>query len=187
MENDTGREHLYKVLRVLAQHSILDETKERSFAANAATGDLVQGDKPSLGHMAAHLINAPKWDAWKLLPEAVKTGGTAFAMAHDGNDVYQVCPAMSHTPPPPPPLMTCSASISQLLSVIPMFNSRVEHIAVQSLLSFSLAGRDRAPLSHFPSMKTIIVQICTTHGPIEWCNLEAAVQAEDVARLDRSC
>lgn len=94
VQNETGREHLYKVLRVLAQHSILDETKERSFAANAATSDLVQGDKPSLGHMAAHLINAPKWDAWKLLPEAVKSGGTAFAMAHDGNDVYQ-----AHPPP----------------------------------------------------------------------------------------
>lgn len=90
VQNETGRQHLYKVLRVLAQHSVLDESKEREFAANAATQDLVQGEKPSLGHMAAHLINAPKWDAWKLLPEAVKTGGTAFAMAHDGNDVYQV-------------------------------------------------------------------------------------------------
>lgn len=26
-------------------------------------------DTPSLGHMAHHLVNVPKWDAWKMLPQ----------------------------------------------------------------------------------------------------------------------
>jgi len=60
---------LYKVLRVLAQHELLEELPGKAFAPNAATAELAQGDQPSLGHMAAHLINKPKWDAWKMLPE----------------------------------------------------------------------------------------------------------------------
>lgn len=62
----------------------------KMFSANAATAELVQGDAPSLGHFASHQINKPKWDAWKVLPEAVKTGQTAFVLAHDGIDMYQV-------------------------------------------------------------------------------------------------
>jgi hypothetical protein len=30
-------------------------------------------DTPSLGHMAHHLINVPKWDAWKHLPQVRMT------------------------------------------------------------------------------------------------------------------
>ena len=36
-------------------------------------------------------INEPKWDAWKVLPEAVRTGQVAFALAHDGLDMHEVC------------------------------------------------------------------------------------------------
>ena len=35
-------------------------------------------------------INEPKWDAWKVLPEAVRTGQVAFALAHDGLDMHEV-------------------------------------------------------------------------------------------------
>lgn len=35
-------------------------------------------------------INKPKWDAWKMLPEAVKTGAVPFALAHGGLDMHQV-------------------------------------------------------------------------------------------------
>ncbi|WIA10082.1 hypothetical protein OEZ85_010289 [Tetradesmus obliquus] len=84
----TATSHLYKVLRVLAQHEMLDELPGRKFTPNAATVQLVQGEAPSLGHMASHLINPPKWDAWKVLPQAVQQGKTAFVLAH-GMDVYQ--------------------------------------------------------------------------------------------------
>lgn len=36
-------------------------------------------------------INKPKWDAWKMLPEAVKSGAVPFALAHGGLDMHQVC------------------------------------------------------------------------------------------------
>jgi hypothetical protein len=65
----TATSHLYKVLRVLAQHDMLDELPGKKFTPNAATVQLVQGETPSLGHMASHLINPPKWDAWKVLPQ----------------------------------------------------------------------------------------------------------------------
>ena len=41
-------------------------------------------------------INTPKWEAWNKLPEAVRTGKVAFALAHDGLDVHQVtaCPSL---------------------------------------------------------------------------------------------
>ena len=35
-------------------------------------------------------INKPKWDAWKMLPEAVRSGAVPFALAHDGLDMHQV-------------------------------------------------------------------------------------------------
>ena len=37
-------------------------------------------------------INKPKWDAWKMLPEAVKSGAVPFALAHGGLDMHQVDP-----------------------------------------------------------------------------------------------
>lgn len=37
-----------------------------------------------------HQINEPKWDAWKVLPEAVRTGAVAFALAHGGLDMHEV-------------------------------------------------------------------------------------------------
>eukprot|EP00879_Flechtneria_rotunda_P029871 GHRR01032334.1.p1 GENE.GHRR01032334.1~~GHRR01032334.1.p1 ORF type:complete len:371 (+),score=126.55 GHRR01032334.1:187-1299(+) len=83
-----NKHHLYKVLRVLAQYEMLDELPGKRFKPNIATRELVQGEQPSLGHMASHLINKPKWDAWKMLPEAVQQGKTAFVLAH-GMDVYQ--------------------------------------------------------------------------------------------------
>ena len=85
-----GVEPFYKVLRVLAQYDYLDEHKGKLFSNNAATSLLVRGKEPSLGHMAAHQINAPKADAWKVLPEAVRTGQTAFMLAHNGQTMYQV-------------------------------------------------------------------------------------------------
>jgi hypothetical protein len=39
--------------------------------------------------MAHHLVNVPKWEAWRELPQAVKQGKTAFVLAH-GMDVYHV-------------------------------------------------------------------------------------------------
>ena len=44
----------------------------------------------SLGHFVDHQINKPKWDAWKMLPEAVQNGEVAFALAHGGLDMHQV-------------------------------------------------------------------------------------------------
>eukprot|EP00882_Tetradesmus_deserticola_P009252 GHRQ01009762.1.p1 GENE.GHRQ01009762.1~~GHRQ01009762.1.p1 ORF type:complete len:396 (+),score=158.11 GHRQ01009762.1:234-1421(+) len=92
----TASSHLYKVLRVLAQHEMLDEHPGKKFTPNAATVQLVQGEDPSLGHMASHLINPPKWDAWKVLPQAVQQGKTAFVLAH-GMDVYEYGEAAEHT------------------------------------------------------------------------------------------
>ena len=74
----------------MAQYDMLDEQPGKSFSSNAATTLLVRGKQPSLGHMAAHQINTPKLEAWKLLPEAVKTGQTAFMLAHNGETMYQV-------------------------------------------------------------------------------------------------
>ena len=37
-------------------------------------------------------INKPKWDAWKMLPEAVRSGAVPFALAHGGLDMHQVSP-----------------------------------------------------------------------------------------------
>jgi cyclopropane fatty-acyl-phospholipid synthase-like methyltransferase len=85
-----GEGHVYKVLRVLAQWELLEEMPDKKFQANEATKELVRGKEPSLGHFAAHQINQPKADAWKILPQAVQQGKTAFVMAH-GKDMYQFC------------------------------------------------------------------------------------------------
>ena len=50
----------------------------------------MRGKDASLGHFVDHQINEPKWEAWKVLPEAVRTGQVAFALAHDGLDMHQV-------------------------------------------------------------------------------------------------
>ncbi|DBB14282.1 hypothetical protein WJX82_008155 [Trebouxia sp. C0006] len=86
---EAGLDGFYKVLRVMAQHDMLDEHPGKKFSSNAATGLLVRGKEPSLGHMAAHQINTPKTEAWKVLPEAVRTGQTAFMLAHGGDTMYQ--------------------------------------------------------------------------------------------------
>jgi hypothetical protein len=44
-----------------------------------------------------HQINEPKWDAWKVLPEAVRTGEVAFALAHGGLDMHEVGASCSIT------------------------------------------------------------------------------------------
>ena len=93
---EAGLDGFYKVLRVMAQYDMLDEHPGKKFSSNAATSLLVRGKEPSLGHMAAHQINTPKTEAWKVLPEAVRTGQTAFMLAHGGDTMYQVrCPFTS--------------------------------------------------------------------------------------------
>ena len=87
---EAGLDGFYKVLRVMAQYDMLDEHSGKRFSSNAATSLLVRGKEPSLGHMAAHQINTPKTEAWKVLPEAVRTGQTAFMLAHGGDTMYQV-------------------------------------------------------------------------------------------------
>jgi len=87
---EAGMDGFYKVLRVMAQYDMLDEHSDKKFSSNAATSLLVRGKEPSLGHMAAHQINTPKTEAWKVLPEAVRTGQTAFMLAHGGDTMYQV-------------------------------------------------------------------------------------------------
>jgi hypothetical protein len=62
----------------------------QQFRANGSTRLLVRGKDASLGHFVDHQINEPKWEAWKVLPEAVRTGQVAFALAHDGLDMHQV-------------------------------------------------------------------------------------------------
>ena len=74
----------------MAQYDFLNEHSGKTFSSNAATNLLVRGKEPSLGHMAAHQINAPKAEAWKVLPEAIRTGKTAFMLAHEGETMYQV-------------------------------------------------------------------------------------------------
>ena len=74
----------------MAQYDMLDEHPGKRFSSNVATSLLVRGKEPSLGHMAAHQINTPKLKAWKVLPEAIKTGQTAFILAHNGETMYQV-------------------------------------------------------------------------------------------------
>ena len=74
----------------MAQYDMLDEHSNKTFSSNTATRLLVRGKEPSLGHMAAHQINSPKADAWKVLPEAVRTGQTAFMLAHNGDTMHQV-------------------------------------------------------------------------------------------------
>ncbi len=86
-----GHDHFYKVLRAMAQWELLDEARQgRLFSANAATRELVRGKEASLGHFVDHQINKPKWDAWKMLPEAVRSGAVPFALAHGGLDMHQV-------------------------------------------------------------------------------------------------
>jgi hypothetical protein len=88
---DAGHDHFYKVLRMLAQFEMLDESEGRTFAPSAATKLLVrvEGEEATLGHFVDHQINEPKWDAWKVLPEAVRTGEVAFALAHGGLDMHE--------------------------------------------------------------------------------------------------
>ena len=62
----------------------------QEFRANGSTQLLVRGKDATLGHFVDHQINEPKWEAWKVLPEAVRTGQVAFALAHDGMDMHQV-------------------------------------------------------------------------------------------------
>jgi hypothetical protein len=86
---EAGYDHFYKTLRVLAQWDLVDEHPDRHFSANTATKELVRGKDASLGHFVDHQINKPKWDAWKMLPEAVQNGEVAFALAHGGLDMHQ--------------------------------------------------------------------------------------------------
>ena len=62
----------------------------QEFRANGSTKLLVRGKDATLGHFVDHQINELKWEAWKVLPEAVRTGQVAFALAHDGMDMHQV-------------------------------------------------------------------------------------------------
>ncbi|CAL5227239.1 g10163 [Coccomyxa viridis] len=88
--SEAGLDHFYKVLRVTAQWELIDETPEgKCFSPNASTRELVRGKEASLGHFVDHQINKPKWDAWKMLPEAVKSGAVPFALAHGGLDMHQ--------------------------------------------------------------------------------------------------
>ena len=87
-----GHDHFYKVLRMLAQWELLDEHPGKLFAPNLATKQLVRGKEATLGHFVDHQINKPKWEAWKMLPEAVQQGEVAFALAHKGLDMHQVEP-----------------------------------------------------------------------------------------------
>ncbi len=77
-------------MRAMAQWGLLNEAANQTFSANAATRQLVRGEHATLGHFVDHQINKPKWDAWKNLPEAVRTGKVAFALAHDGLDMHEV-------------------------------------------------------------------------------------------------
>lgn len=86
---EAGLDGFYKVLRVMAQYDMLNEHSGKKFSPNVATSLLVRGKEASLGHMAAHQINTPKMEAWKVLPEAVRTGQTAFMLAHSGDTMYQ--------------------------------------------------------------------------------------------------
>ena len=85
-----GHDHFYKVLRMLAQWELLDEQPGKKFLPNLATKQLVRGKEATLGHFVDHQINKPKWEAWKMLPEAVQQGEVAFALAHNGSDMHQV-------------------------------------------------------------------------------------------------
>ena len=77
---------------MLAQWGLMDEHRDRQFSANLATKQLVRGKEATLGHFVDHQINKPKWEAWKMLPEAVQQGKVAFALAHKGSDMHQVSP-----------------------------------------------------------------------------------------------
>jgi hypothetical protein len=60
-----------------------------------------------------HQINEPKWDAWKVLPEAVRTGQVAFALAHGGLDMHEVrMPVMQQQVPCEPTLWPCENRLS---------------------------------------------------------------------------
>ena len=91
-----GFDHFYKVLRMLAQWELLDEHTGRKFSANLATKQLVRGKEATLGHFVDHQINKPKWEAWKMLPEAVQQGEVAFALAHNGFDMHQASLLVLH-------------------------------------------------------------------------------------------
>ena len=63
-----------------------------------------------------HQINEPKWDAWKVLPEAVRTGQVAFALAHGGLDMHEVGASCSSDVSPVLPLPS-SATPEQLHTI----------------------------------------------------------------------
>jgi hypothetical protein len=55
--SNAGLDHFYKVLRAMAQWSLLDETTHgQLFSANAATRQLVRGKDASLGHFVDHQV-----------------------------------------------------------------------------------------------------------------------------------
>ena len=73
-------------------------------------------------------INKPKWDAWKMLPEAVKCGAVPFALAHGGLDMHQVsppaCTFLWHN---------CTEMLHMLLLVAaPLMFGWVQHCTVMS-------------------------------------------------------
>jgi len=57
--------------------------------ALAITDNISPSDRLPAVQMQDHQINEPKWDAWKVLPEAVRTGQVAFALAHGGLDMHE--------------------------------------------------------------------------------------------------
>ena len=52
--------------------SIICLIKYKMKSINDVPPRQVRGKEASLGHFVDHQINPPKWDAWKVLPEAVR-------------------------------------------------------------------------------------------------------------------
>lgn len=82
---------LSRLLRALAAFGILGEQRDgdaRTFQLTEL-GQLLRRDVPgSLAGWAAYVGRPSHWEAWDHLVDAVRTGETAFAALHEGEDVW---------------------------------------------------------------------------------------------------
>lgn len=79
-------EQLYIIMRAMDQWGIGEEiVGEKRFKANRHMQLLRRDKGPSLGHMVGYHTSDEMWTAMLDFPEAVKTGNTAFELAHGMN------------------------------------------------------------------------------------------------------
>lgn len=83
---DAHAPSLYRLLRMLSSCGVFAEDGQGRFALTSLAKFLQDGPG-SLRAMTIHLMEDPSWQAWGVFLESIRTGETAFQLAH-GKEVF---------------------------------------------------------------------------------------------------